>query len=356
MKTRFLLVAGVLLALALFLGGCASGGLASAWPGVTADAQYAYVAGGAYVYAVDLNTGLEVWHFPEKGSVNAPFFATPALTPDGQQLIVGGYDRKLYSLNPQTGVENWKFEGASDRWIAGAVATEDTIFAANADYNLYAIEPNDGSVRWKFAADQSIWGTPVFDGTNIYFGTLGRKVYAVNARTGQQVWAQTVDGAVLGTPALGEGAILFVGTYGGTLYALNTADGQPLWSQPASSWIWSGPALDDGGLVVGDGEGNLYAYPASDGAATWTQKLDGAVIGTPLVVGNLVVVGTETERVYLVDRGGASLRPVPVSGKVYASPVAAGDLILIAPTEGDFLLLAFNPDGSQKWSFQPASK
>ena len=56
---------------------------------------------------------------------------------------------------------------------------------ANADYNLYALSFT-GTLKWvtPFQADQAIWGSPVSDGTNVYFGTLGRQVYAVNAQTG----------------------------------------------------------------------------------------------------------------------------------------------------------------------------
>jgi len=51
----------------------------------------------------------------------------------------------------------------------------------------------------------------------IYFGTLGRKVYSVNAKTGKQVWMQVLDGAILGSPVLGSTNALYLGTYGGTL-------------------------------------------------------------------------------------------------------------------------------------------
>ncbi len=108
--------------------------------------------------------------------------------------------------------------------LAACLAANNMIYAPNADYNLYALNLH-GELQWTFEADQSIWGAPVSDGTNIYFGTLGRKVYAVNAQTGKQVWVQKVDGAVLGSPVLGTDNTLYVGSYGGTVYALNTATG-----------------------------------------------------------------------------------------------------------------------------------
>ena len=60
------------------------------------------------------------------------------LTPDGQ-LIVGGFDKKLYSLNPQTGQSNWQFTDAHDRFFGGVLVVNNMIYAPNADYNLYAL-------------------------------------------------------------------------------------------------------------------------------------------------------------------------------------------------------------------------
>ena len=355
MKTKYLVLIGLLLLLAVVLSGCATGLTASGWPGMTADAKNAYLAGGSYVYAVNLQTGAQVWRFPDKASSN-PFDATPVLTSDGQ-LIVGGYDKKLYSLNPQTGQSTWQFTDARDRWIGGVLVTDKMIYAPNADYRLYALNLQ-GKLQWSFEADQSIWGTPVSDGTNVYFGSLGRKVYAVNTQTGKQAWVQKVDGAVLGSPVLGANNTLYVGSYGGTVYVLSTADGSARMltttAKSTSNWIWSGPALVGSTLYFGDGNGSLYAYPVSGTGQSWNQPLNGAITGTPLVSADNIVVGTEAGNVYFIDPTGKNLRPISVSGKVYASPVAAGDLILIAPTGGDATLVAFGQDGAVKWSFTPA--
>jgi outer membrane protein assembly factor BamB len=351
MKRKFLVFTGLLFVLVLFLSGCATGMTASGWPGMIVDAKNAYISGGAYVYAVNLETGAQVWRFPEKASAANPFEARPCLTSDGQ-LIVGGFDKKLYSLNPQTGQSNWQFTNARDRWIGGVLVANDLIYAPNADYNLYALNLR-GGLQWTFQADQAIWGEPVSDGKTVYFGTLGRKVYAVNAQTGKQVWMQKVDGAVLGSPVLGSDNSLYVGSYGGTIYAMNTADGRTRWTKTASSWIWSGPALDGNSLYYGDGKGALYAHTMSGNDPSWTQALNGAIIGTPLVNGDTIVVGTEAGNVYFIDRTGKTLSPVSISGKIYSSPVAAGDLILVAPSGGDATLVALDQKGAIKWSFIP---
>jgi outer membrane protein assembly factor BamB len=352
MKNKNIALFGLLLALGVILSGCATGMTPSGWTGMTVDAKNAYVSGGPYVFAVNLETGAQVWRFPEKASTANPFDATPALTSDGQ-LIVGGYDKKLYSLNPQTGQSNWQFIEARNRWIGGALVVDNMIYAPNADYNLYALNLR-GELQWTFKADESIWGTPVSDGKNIYFGTLGRKVYAVNAQTGKLVWEQKMDGAVLGSPATGTDNTIYVGSYGGTLYALSTADGGVRWSEKVSSWIWTGPMLDDTTLYFGDGKGILYAHPVDGTGQPWNQPLNGAIVGTPLINGDNIIIGTEAGNLYFIDLASKISRPVSISGKIYSSPVAAGNLILVAPMGGDATLVALDQNGAAKWSFTPA--
>lgn len=351
MKTKYLIPLGLLLALSVMLGGCATGLLPSAWPGMTVDDGYVYVSGGSFVYAVNLETGAEAWRFPEKANQANPFFAAPVMTPDGQ-LIVGGYDHKLYSLNPQTGAANWQFEAALDRWIGSVLVVGDVIYAPNADYKLYAFNLA-GGLLWEFTADQSIWGAPVSDGQRVFFGTLGRKVYAVDAGSGEQVWVSDLDGAVLGSPVLGPDGSLYVGTYNGDLVALNAASGAVRWQQAGHSWIWAGPTLEGGRLYFGDGKGSLFAYE-TNGRQVWNRPLNGAIVGSPLVDGGEIVIGTETGTAYFTGSSGQDLRPIAIPGKVYASPAAAGDLILVAPTNGDTLLIALDRNGAQKWSFTPA--
>jgi outer membrane protein assembly factor BamB len=354
MKSKYLLLIALFLGVALAASGCA-GTVASSWPGVTADSGNAYVAGGPYVYAVNLQTGTMVWRFPDKASTANPFYAAPVLTADGQ-LIVGGFDKKLYSLDPKTGKTNWTFTDARDRYVGGELVSNGIIYAPNSDYNLYALDMT-GKLLWSFEADESIWGTPVADGDNVYFGTLGRKVYAVNAQTGKQVWMQSLDGAVLGTPAVGADHILYVGTYGNSLYALNGANGKVLWSKPVSSWVWSGPVLNDGNLYVADANGKLYDFPVSGADAVWTHDLNDAVIGSPLIAGDTLVVSTEKGSVVYLDLNGTPVRTIPMAStiKLYATPLSAGTLILVAPTGAatDPLLIALDQTGTIKWSFIP---
>jgi outer membrane protein assembly factor BamB len=345
MKTKLILPIAILLALSLLLGGCATGMTPSSWHGMTADAGYVYISGGPYVYAVNLETHAEAWRFQIKTSV----FAAPVLTGDGQ-LIVGGYDRSLYSLNPSNGNANWQFSHARDRWIGSPLVTDDAIYAPNADYSLYALDLK-GNLLWSFRADQSIWGTPVMDGGNVYFGTLGGRIYALNALTGKVIWEVDTDGAILGSLVLNDN-VLYTGLFTGSLAAYDPRDGSLFWQESLDSWAWSGPMLEGDTLYIGDGKGNLYAYTL-DGNLVWKQELNGAIVGPPVLAAGGIAVGTDTGNVYLVSLDGEIIQTNSVDGQVYGPLLSAGSLVLVSATGGESLLVALD-EGAQTWSFTPA--
>lgn len=348
MKTKLLLPIAALLVVSLFLGGCATGMTPSSWNGMTSDADYAYISGGPYVYAINLETHAEAWRFQVKTSA----FAAPVLTGDGQ-LLVGGYNNILYSLDPADASENWQFAQARDRWIGSPLVAEETIYAPNADYSLYALDM-DGNLLWSFKADQSIWGTPVTDDELVYFGTLGSKVYALDVATGELAWEVEMDGAVLGSPVLQDG-MLYFGLFNGALTALDSRDGNLLWQEALESWAWSGPLLAGETLYIGDGAGNLSAYSLR-GDLLWKQELNGAIVGPPVLVAGEIVVGSDAGDIYFVSLDGEDVRTVSVGGQVYGPLQPAGTLILVSPTESESesLFIALDENGAQAWDFTPA--
>jgi outer membrane protein assembly factor BamB len=352
MKTKFLYLALGLLILAFMLSGCGTGMTPTSWAGITADGDTAYVALATHVYAVQVSNGVERWRFPEKPDAKKTFFAAPTLTPDGQ-LIVGGYDRILYSLSPSNGSVNWTFEESKDHWIGSAVVGNDMIFAPSADYKLYALNMK-GELQWSFTAEQALWAQPVVDETRVYVGSLDHKVYALDMKTGKLAWSTELDGAILGSLTLGADGILYAGTLGGSLFALDSSTGKTKWQHSLSSWIWSGPVLGNGNLYVGDQLGMIVSLQADSGKENWSIQPDGPVLGSPLVLPNEVVFGTESGSLVAVDGDGKTTWSQSITGKLYGTPVLAGDLILVAPVEGDGTLIALDQNGAQQWVYTPA--
>jgi outer membrane protein assembly factor BamB len=360
MKPSKIILLLTILLISAALSACAGGaGTATSWPGLTVDQDTAYLAYNQHVFAIDVETGVEIWRFPAEADNKITFFAPPALTPDGQ-LLAGGYNNVLYSLDPVTGRENWNFSGAKNRYVGSPLAAEQGIFAPNADDNLYALDTS-GKLRWSYKTRGPQWAAPAQDpGCEcVYLPSMDHHLYSLDAQSGSLNWqTEELGGSLVGTPAYSEsdgapGGVLYVGTFDSKMLAVEAGSGKVIWSAPTSGWVWSGPALKDGTLYFGDLKGTVYAMSAADGAILWQQTPDGPVTQSPLVTDDSVYFTTEAGTVYAYDLEGNSRWNQTIGGKLYASPVTAKDLILAAPVGTDSPLVALDLEGAQKWAFTP---
>ena len=369
LKTSLLLLSFIILA--ALLSSCAGGGqIGTSWPGVSVDDKTAYVAFERQVRAINLADGKLKWSFPAEPSNAGSFYSDPALSPDGQ-LLVGGYNHILYSLNPETGKTNWEFDGASNRLIASPLAVADGIFFSDTSENLFAIDLL-GKPLWTspFKTEGEVWAQPVTDPdcNCIYVSSMDHTLYSINPADGTMNWqSKGLGGSILGSPALSPEGVLYVGNFGSQIVAVNAENGEMIWSAPTEGWVWGGPVLSEDRLYVGDMNGNFYAFDAKSGQQVWqvpAENLDGKIVGSPLVLEDRVYFTSEAGTLFSLDKDGQNLASVQVGGKLYTSPLAAGDLILVAPmqAENKELLVALPKDVSQwqdgqsVWTYIPEEK
>jgi outer membrane protein assembly factor BamB len=361
MKTKLLLIASFLL-LAISLSACTGADVASGWPGLTIDAEHetAYLAYNQQVYAIDLTTGMQKWKFPEKGKSGQVFYSAPELTPDGQ-LIIGSYNRTLFSLNPDTGLANaWSFK-ANHRIIASPLVTENAIYAPIADGKLYALDTNLREI-WSrpFSAKGAIWAQPVADGecNCIFVSSMDHRLYAVDTQSGAVGWEKDLGGALVGTPTYSPDGKLYLGSFNSELFTIDAMTGNLIGQAfKTEGWVWAGPALSDGYLYFGDLKGNFYVLNTQDGSSK-TTKVEGAVLSTPLVISDTVYVTTEAGNLYTMDKEGKIIKPAfSIKGKLQAPAIKYKDWILVTPVGSDSYLIALDTNGNQVWVFPtPKSK
>lgn len=363
MKVKRLFLLGALILLAALLSACGGTPAAATWPGLAADSTAAYLADGSIVYAVRLKDGAELWRFPAKADSKLSFYSNPVFTSDGQ-LLVGssGSSHTLYRIDPQTGQDNWSFSDAGDHWEASPLVVGNMAYAPNVDGFLYAFDMTQNganSLAWKVELGGKLWSQPVTDGKRLYVASLDHHIYAVDIQTHEIVWTTALKGAVTGNPTL-SGDKLYVGSFGAVLDAINTSDGSIAWSISTKGWLWSGPAVNDGVLYFGDLLGNFYSINAADGkpaADTIQPDPNQAILATPLITNGQIIFVSEAGVVYSLTPGGKPLSLEKMNGKLYTAPVVAGDLILVAPFQGDSLLVALDQAGKQVWVYPtPAAK
>lgn len=353
-KTSRILTLLLLIGAALLLGACSGRAFAaSSWPGLLVDStrNTVFLSYNTGVYALDLDNGNMRWRFPSETDDQINFFARPSLTENGQ-LVVGGFDNTLYSIDPDNGQRLWEFDGAGGRFIGGALPLNGRIYATNADGTLYALT-DEGQLDWEFETDEAIWSQPATDGELVYLASMDHNVYALDPASGAVRWEQNIGGAAVGTPTLHEENELYVGTFANELLALETSSGEIRWRAPTDGWVWSGPTLWEDRLYFGDLQGMLYALDRASGSQIWKIPLDGPVAGSPLAIEENIFVTSENGDLVAVSHDGGILWTRELGGKIYTHPVQTEDAILVAPIDGEDLLIAVDRNGNQRWAFTP---
>ena len=66
-------------------------------------------------------------------------WSSPAIGSDGT-VYVGSYDKKLYAINPKSGVKLWEFETGNSVNSSPAIGPDGTVYVGSGDKKLYAIK------------------------------------------------------------------------------------------------------------------------------------------------------------------------------------------------------------------------
>ena len=366
MRRKLLFISMALLG-AVLLSACGGAVRGTTWSGLAADETTAYLADVSLVYGINLSDGKEVWRFSDPQDNKAQFYAKPVITPDGL-VIVGSAagNHTLYALDPndivasgnfRSPVAKWTFAGANDPWVASPLVVGNLLFAPNSDGNLYILDLNDGKSQKQAVKvvelGGRLWAQPVTDGKRVFVTSLDHSIFGVDLQT-YEYWQEDVSAAIPGSPVLGSDGMLYVGSLASQFEQLDPETGAHQSVLEANNWIWGTPARDGDILYFGDLEGNFYSFNTSTTDLNWTPvKPDGAITAGVLLQNDHVLIATESGNIYAIGKDGESLWFEEVGGKIYTTPVVAGDLILIAPLETDFYLIALDANGRQIWTFVP---
>jgi outer membrane protein assembly factor BamB len=230
-----------------------------------------------YVFAVRISDGKQLW----KQAVNDPE-SSPAIDDAGIVYIGSGFNGKAV--------------------VALRSGSNDELRAQKLDRVLWRTAlayPITAPVT--LAGDLAIVGGGNGDMVHSDPNPQGL-VVALNRKTGQIVWQTKFEDAVLGRIAVRDG-LTICPLRTGEVAALSVADGHILWRSRVSGTapVLAGGALTKERAYVVSSDGYLVAFAASTGKMLEKVYLNdqgkpgsGLSISSPQVVGNRIVVGSET--------------------------------------------------------------
>lgn len=266
-------------------------------------------------------TGESAWKFKADGKI----IGTARIA--GENLYFGSDRGTIYALSTSDGALLWS-KKTGGRIASRPAYHNGHIFVLSGDGNLHKLNASDGKSEWVFQTEgaehrfkrfsssgeefSDIWdyylSSPVVEDSVIFFGSSDRHIYAVDARSGKQIWKYKTGDVVHSDPIVDEG-IVYAGSFDGFMYALDAADGSLRWKFDTvgaayfpEGAVQQGAEIHKGVILFGSRDYNLYVLNKKTGKGFWNFKAESWVIGRPLVHGERVYFGTsDSHLVYSKD-------------------------------------------------------
>jgi outer membrane protein assembly factor BamB len=338
-------------------------------PTVEGDKLY-YLTGAAEVVCASTQDGKAVWKldlmkefkvFPCFVSASCPLivgdllFVLTGHGRDGQGELHDPKAPSFIAVNKHKGTKVWMSAAPGEnivdgQWSSpayGEAGGQGQVLFGGGDGWLYSFEPKSGKELWRFNCQPKkekgeprkpyrnyVVGTPVvFDGK----AYLGVGVYPGGSAgsgaghfwcldlTGKGDVSSKGDDFNPKSPANKGSA--FVWHFGGYI------DPRP----PRGRKIYMGRscsscAIQDGLVYVSDEEGFLYCLDAKDGKKYWEHEMPGGVWGSPLWVDGKIYLGTENGHMLVFAHGQAKkmLNDIDMGEGIASPPVAASGVLFVA--------------------------
>lgn len=230
--------------------------------------------------------------------------SSPLLVDD---VVVVGAGDEVVALGAVDGVEAWR-TALAGRIDGSVAAAGDLLVVGDTANTLWGLDAADGTVAFEvslgpLAEDTFVDGiaaTPAVAGDQVVVASTNGRLVAVHTDTGEPAWGTDLDGPVYASAALDGDGNGWIATATGTVTSFDVTDGTTGWEVDVGDAIYASPTLVSGPdpvLLVLEEGGSLVGLDPSGGAERWRVPVgtDGNYMAsTPTVVGDTVVVGTNT--------------------------------------------------------------
>ena len=242
-----------------------------------------------HIYAFERSTGRVRWKYK---------VANRGVTTDvirvGQNIYAVTRRDEMLCLDLDTGKPRWTFlTGASlpdSGWTSSPAVTAERAYFGGLDGFVYALDSNSGQLSWKRDLRAPITTSIVLIGDTVYAGTAQRKLYRINAKSGEV----TTSLDLVAEPrsrliVIPRALLVFLGS--NILASIDYSLNKVQWSAKASEeWTSARPYFWNGLVLAGDRR-RLVALRPRDGAQQWSHQFPETVRGIG-ISNDVVFVGS----------------------------------------------------------------
>lgn len=277
--------------------------------------------------------------------------ASPTLAYDGKALFASFYNSSAIRLTKlstkgeiiwQKSVGNYSPNQFKYGYAASPLVYRDSIII-NADYDgnafLTAVDRSDGKIIWKVRRPGKIsFSSPIvanLAGRDQLLLSGGDRVTAYDPKDGKTLWESVgaTTMATCGTMVWDDKNVFASGGYPESETVCIAADGsgEIIWSNRTKCYEQSMISYD-GYLYAAADSGVAYCWRGSDGKTMWKQRLGGKFSSSPLLVGDTIIVFSESGNGFAFaaspnsfqDRGQSR-----IADEIFSSPIIVGDTMYV---------------------------
>lgn len=286
----------------------------------------------------------------------------PPIAADGRIFVMDA-EHRVAAFDAKSGEELWSTELApedEEDLITGGIAYDGGGVYATAGFaEVIALNASSGTEAWRVAVDSPIHAPPTVRDGRVFAISLSNTLYALDARTGEQLWTHASIGEIASliggaNPAV-DSDVVVAPFSSGELVAMQVENGNVLWLESLASQrrtdelsnlsqIRAAPVIDRGRVFAIGYGGVMVAVDLRSGRRIWDTNIGG--LQNPWVAGNYVYVLTEGRELVCLSRDSGRIhwisqlpayedeeeREDPI---LWAGPVLVGDRLIVAGSNGD---------------------
>ncbi len=217
------------------------------------------------------------------------------------------YDRNVYALDRETGVEKWRYT-TGDSVLASPAVWGNLAYAAAIDGSIYALKIESGELVWQVTGTGIYTGSPAVVDDTLYIASDAGQLLALDTETGVERWrVEKPDDPMPFSVAIADGAVFSIGS-SGTLYALDTSSGTLLWEYQSAEGLadryspTATPVVNEGTIYLTltniEGETIIQAVDLATQTVKWQTKSQAESFSAPVVAGSRLVYGSLDSHIY----------------------------------------------------------
>jgi outer membrane protein assembly factor BamB len=254
----------------------------------------------------------------------------------------------IRALSQSTGITLWMrtlYFPIQGRLAASA----SKLFGGSRDGRVYAFDKSTGDILWFVQHTSAFSSSPTVHNQRVYIGSEDGTLLSLDESTGRILWRYRTPKAIYGNISVAENVIFF-GSADGYVYAFSEISGRLLWRRRTGAAVQAVISTSNGILVTS--LDNFVYLLSTRGELLWKRQLAGRIAAMPLIdARNALFAPLGGDACIVLSlRDGKQVNTLPVGddGNTSATPLVAGDLLLIPTRQGLVAFAPSAPDGNQE--------